>query len=221
MIKKATRITRESSTLIDLIATNNPSTISKYGVGCTRKLHHVKYSPKVIICRNYSAYDPNAMNEDFKNVNWQPIYDTSNVNVALTYFNKTVKAIFDHHAPQIIKKVRGKPCPWLNSDIRKSMISRDRMLRKARRTKKEEHWNLYRKLRNTCNNKLRYAKSTFQKELVEENATNPRKFWNIIKDIFPNKTKGMPTSKDQEQNHNQLTIFSKYFANAVRCLKEN
>ena len=161
------------------------------------------------------------MNEDFKNVNWQPIYDTSNVNVALTYFNKTVKAIFDHHAPQIIKKVRGKPCPWLNSDIRKSMISRDRMLRKARRTKKEEHWNLYRKLINTCNNKLRYAKSTFQKELVEENATNPRKFWNIIKDIFPNKTKGMPTSKDQEQNHNQLTIFSKYFANAVRCLKEN
>ena len=54
-IKKATRITRESSTLIDLIASNNPSTISKYGVfqsslydhdmvGCIRKFYHVKYS---------------------------------------------------------------------------------------------------------------------------------------------------------------------------------
>ena len=89
MIRKATRITRESSTLIDLITTNNPSMISKYDVfqtslsdhnivGSIRKLHHVKYSPKVITCRNYSAYDPNTMNEDFKNVNWQPIYDTSN-----------------------------------------------------------------------------------------------------------------------------------------------
>ena len=61
--------------------------------------------------------------------------------------------------------------------------------------------------------------SAFQKELVEENVTNLRNFWNIIKDIFPNKTKGMPTNKDR--NHNQPTIFSKYFANAVRCLKEN
>ena len=114
-------------------------------------------------CRNYSKYEPEVMKEDFRNVNWEQVYNTNDVNEALTCFNRTVKAIFDRHAPQIVKRVKGKPCPWMNSDIRKMMTSRDRMLRKARRTKKEEHWNLYKKLRNQCNNKMKYAESSFQK----------------------------------------------------------
>ncbi len=38
------------------------------------------------------------------------------------------------------------------------MIDRDHMLRKAHKTKEERHWSLYKKLRNSCNNKLRFAK---------------------------------------------------------------
>ncbi len=37
LIKTATRITKESSTLIDLIATNNPQSISKSNVFATRE----------------------------------------------------------------------------------------------------------------------------------------------------------------------------------------
>ena len=62
LIKKATRVTNESSTLIDLIATNNPMSISKSMVfatsindhdmvGCIKKVSYFKYAPKVITCR--------------------------------------------------------------------------------------------------------------------------------------------------------------------------
>ena len=37
--------------------------------------------------------------------NWEQVYNTNDVNEALTCFNRTVKAIFDRHAPQIVKKV--------------------------------------------------------------------------------------------------------------------
>jgi hypothetical protein len=97
------------------------------------------------------------MNEDFKNVNWWPIDVLRNVNTALKLFNNIVKDTFDLHAPEIVRKVRGETGPWLNSDLRKLMIDRDRMLRKARNTKEEMHWSLYKKLRNSCNNKLRFA----------------------------------------------------------------
>ena len=81
IIKKPTRTTNESSTLIDIIMTNHPQVISKHCVypssigdhnmvGCVRKLNHLKYSPRTVFSRNYSTYDPSAMNEDFKNVNW-------------------------------------------------------------------------------------------------------------------------------------------------------
>ena len=45
--------------------------------------------------------------EDFRNVNWEQVYNTNDVNEALTCFNRTVKAIFDRHAPQIVKNVKG------------------------------------------------------------------------------------------------------------------
>ena len=47
----------------------------------------------------------------------------NDVNKALEYFIHTVKAIFDRHAHQMVKKVRGKPCQWINSDVRKTMSS--------------------------------------------------------------------------------------------------
>ena len=115
------------------------------------------------------------------------MYSACDVNQALKYFNGIVRSIFDLHAPHIVKKIRGKPCPWINSDLRKLMIDRDRILRKFRKTKSEDDWNLYKKLRNLCNNTMKYAKAEYRKDLLNENVTSPRKFWSTIKDIFPTK----------------------------------
>ncbi|CAB4017794.1 Calcium-responsive transcription factor [Paramuricea clavata] len=125
-------------------------------VGCIRKLNNVKFTPKVITCRNYSAYEPEVMKEDFRRVNWQSLYTMNDINKALEYFNDTVKAIFDRHAPQMVKKVRGKPCPWINSDIRKTMSSTDCMLRKARRTKKNEDHCHFKKRRFLPQNTIKF-----------------------------------------------------------------
>lgn len=106
VIKQATRITKHSSTLIDLILTNNEAVISMRRVfsfslsdhdmvGCIRKLHNVSFSPKIINCRNYSLYNPEAIEEDFKSVNWSSVYKICDVNQALKCFNGIVKSIFD------------------------------------------------------------------------------------------------------------------------------
>ena len=64
LVKRATRITNESSTLIDIIATNKPSVLKSTDViptslsdhdmvGCVRKLNHINFAPKVIKCRDF------------------------------------------------------------------------------------------------------------------------------------------------------------------------
>ena len=66
VIKQAIRISKNTSTLIDLILSNNRMGISRSGVfpislsdhdmvGCIRKLHN-KYAPRIIKCRYYSSY---------------------------------------------------------------------------------------------------------------------------------------------------------------------
>ena len=231
IIKKPTRTTNESSTLIDIIMTNHPQVISKHCVypssigdhdmvGCVRKLNHLKYSPRTVFSRNYSTYDPAAMNEDFKNVNWCSIYMSRNVNTAVKLFNEIVKGNFDRHAPEAARRVRGKPCPWLNADLKKLMIDQDRMLRKARSTKEESHWSSYKKLRNSCNNKLRQAKSLYQKDLLNQNVGNPKNFWSTIKSIFPNKTTRTVLNVNSAKEQEKANIFSKHFSSIVRSRKE-
>lgn len=48
--------------------------------------------------------------------------------------------------------------------------------------------------------------------------SNPRGFWNAIKNIFPTKTRTLKPSVCGDQN--QLNIFSEYYANVVRYLNE-
>ena len=141
------------------------------------------------------------MNSDFERVNWEPVYDADDVNVALNYFNEIVKAIFDRHAPFMVKRLRGKPCPWMHHDLRSAMVDRDRLLTKARKTKKVEDWIAYKCLRNKCNNKLKSAKSTFERNLLENNTTNPKKFWRVIKKVFPFRNSPKNSSHgDNEEN---------------------
>ena len=231
VIREPTRITKDSKTLIDIIATNRPSTIAASKVvpssisdhdliACKRKLNHQKFSSKAIKCRNYKSYDPNVMNENFKQVNWLPVMTAPNVNVAVYIFNTVVKEIFDKHAPPIEKRVKGRLCPWIDDGLKSTMNRRDRLLRKARKTNKDEDWKAYKTLRNTCNNLTRKAKGTYHKNVINENRLNPKNFWNAIKEMFPTKagTKNS-NSKSPQSNQKLADSFADYFSTAVRKLK--
>ena len=81
LIKKPTRITQESSTLMDLIASNNPQNMSRFGVissglidhdmiNCVRKLNWRKAPAQVKTFRNYANYNLVEFCEDLKHADW-------------------------------------------------------------------------------------------------------------------------------------------------------
>ena len=112
-----------------------------------------------------------------------PVYGATDVNVALKYFNHKLKNLFDKHAPISEKRVKSRPCKWLTTELKIEMDHRDKLHRKAQKSRKlaynEEYNKEYKKRRNICNNKIRK---------IDQNLSNPRKFWNAIKIIFPTKT---------------------------------
>ena len=68
MVKKPTRITTKTQTLIDAILTNNPANISKIDVvptcigdhdmpGCVRKINNACLKSRLITCRDYKRYN--------------------------------------------------------------------------------------------------------------------------------------------------------------------
>ena len=75
VVTKPTRITMESSTHIDIIATTKPefikiveviaASLSDHDMVCSvRKINHQK-SPMYVTCRNYKMYNPNVLKNDF------------------------------------------------------------------------------------------------------------------------------------------------------------
>ena len=122
IVTKPTRLTSTSRTLIDCILTTNkthiishdviPTSIADHDmVGCVRKLHTQKFNPKVIKTRNYSKYNPVALRLDLKQIDWNPLYRSSNVNNAWKILKNILQAAYDKHAPFFQKRVRGKLCP--------------------------------------------------------------------------------------------------------------
>ena len=80
LINEPTRITKDSDTLINLIATNNPQYISDSGVistslsdhemvYCVRKLNWKKAPSQTKMFRSYANYNPAKFCEDLKGVN--------------------------------------------------------------------------------------------------------------------------------------------------------
>eukprot|EP00795_Rhopilema_esculentum_P008031 gene8031-13942_t len=127
IIAKPTRISETTETLIDVILTNYPSNIAEHDViptsigdhdmpGCVRKINNSSFRPRLYTCQDYKNYNPENMKSDLQNVDWAPFYNQINVNEAWLMMKSILQNIFNHHAPRIFKKVRGKPAPWLNSE---------------------------------------------------------------------------------------------------------
>ena len=120
LIKSPTRITNQSSTLIDVICSNEPQNISitkvyptglsdHEMVGCARKLNSIKQPSRDILCRNYANYNPALFCEDIKREGFEEIYSETCIYSALEKFNSIVNRNIDKHAPVIKKKGKGAP----------------------------------------------------------------------------------------------------------------
>ena len=165
-------------------------TYIQFFVYCRRKMNTARFSHRTIKCRNFSKYNPVNLRKDVRDIEWTPIYENNtDVNSALSYLTSKLKDVFDTHAPLIEKQIKGKPCNWMNENIKKEMTKRDQLLRKARKKKTNASRAEYKLQRNKCNNLVKRAKSTHYRDILnEEEKVNPKTFWRTIKSIFPTKS---------------------------------
>ena len=219
LIDKSTRSTEESSTLLDLFASNSPGNITFTNVVASslsghdmliavRKINACKLPTSTIEWRNYAKYNPSAFCDDLRDIPWDDVLKERNVNTAWSNWKELFLNVCDRHAPYKRKIVRGVKCPWLTGETKKLMNQRDFFLRKARRSGAEVDWNAYRRLRNQVSNKIRNEKRRYHRNEIQENLNSPKAFWKAIKKVFPSK-KGNSACQDRGgtyNNNNELYL---------------
>ena len=118
--------------------------------------------------------------------------------------------------------------PWITQELIEQIKDKDRALKKAKRTKKEEDWSRARCLRNDCLRTVRNAKSDFIKNEINNHPNDPKKFWDSISSILPSDS----NSKNYIKLKNQVTdemidevqtseFINEYFSNVGNNLVTN
>ena len=223
IIKKPTRVSKDTSTLIDIIATTHeqnvrkqmtrPNSLSDHDlVGVIIKKNCQKFTSRTIYKRNYAKYDESSFRKDLQSQPWESVEKEQNVENAWTIFKGVLKSVIDKHVPLTKKKVQGRDCPWLTNEIRSKMNERDYLVRKARKTGKENNWSTYRRLRNAAARIIRYSKAMYTRSVFQEIINRPKKFWEQIKKCYPTKASKERGSKVFEIN-GELTSEKKIISN--------
>ena len=60
----------------------------------------------------------------------------------------------------------------------------------------DEDWSAYRRSRNRVTKLVRDSKSKYNRELIDENSDDPKKFWKTVKQIMPGQKTKRVTSID-------------------------
>ena len=224
LITEPTRISKTSSTLIDLIITNNkesvlnvsvlPSIADHHEIGCTidiRKKRKIK--SHLITCRPKNTYSPEAFQTQLKkdhNIHrLNSIFQTDNVDSQVQIFTETFTSSLDAIAPSRTIIMKRPPVKWMTDEIRTEITRKNQLQRQS----KFDHALLqsYKAQVIKVRNIVKKAKAESYHAEIRKAHTNPKETWKILKRIVPYEAKKKQTDFDnaKETAHN----FNTYFAN--------
>ncbi len=184
LIKEPTRVTLQSSSLIDVILTSNTSLVVENGVEETHisdhflvysmlKLKLPKKLPDYMVIRSFKNYSSEAFKNDLEQLIWQENPIDQGLNQRLDNFNQKFLSVLDMHAPIKTVKIKRRLCPFVDQEIVQLMKKRNALYKLARQTLHALDWDRYRSCRNQIKRKLRESERKFvYKRINDKNSNN-------------------------------------------------
>ena len=141
LVKKPTRITETTKSLIDVILTTNTDIVSLSDVlACSVSDHHLVYlvltlkTPRLkpsYVTKSYANYNAKQFSEDLSLVPFHIISMFDDFDDQVETFNALFTDILVDHAPLKRVKIKSRPNPVISAEIRQLMKTRDQWHRRA------------------------------------------------------------------------------------------
>lgn len=97
---------------------------------------------------------------DLASINWDLVYACTNVNEALSLWEKLFNAVVDRHIPRCKRRISFNTPPWFNGEIFSTIAVRDKLHSRALKFSTPENWLSYRSFRNKVVSLMRYYKQS-------------------------------------------------------------
>ena len=141
--------------------------------------------------RDYSSFDERSFLSDFTRLDFNYLYEDSDIDWTYNRFLEDITTLADKHVPIIKypkKEAKLIAKPWITNRIKKMMKVRDRLLKKMKRNKSETNRQFYKKCRNRVATELKKSKLEYYHNYFAKNEKNMRKLWDGINSIIAKKT---------------------------------
>ena len=232
-ITQPTRVTENSSTLIDHIYTNKPETIievnvpfysisDNYIVCAKRKCikQERKYHHLTINYRDFKNVDDEKFINSIIDSNISNVKNKTDVNEALILWNQLFLDCFDKHAPLKSKRVKSASLPpWINPGINQARKKRD-MFHKLK------DFNQYKFWRNKVNTLINDSKQVYYQNAIKEKQKSGT-IWKHLNELNKGKRTNNYPSK-LKVNNETLSLgdaiannFNEFFTNIYKNLPNN
>ena len=192
IIDTPTRITAKTNSLIDLIliskdekkvevtTINLPQISDHLLVGCcieTKVVEHNVYST----FRNLKRIDRELLKQFLENAPFENIVNIVNINEKVNYLNTILINIFDVLSPLKTVKIKKQKPAWLTDTVQTMIKIRDKAFQKYKKTKKPEHWEYYRQIRNQTNIAIKAEKNKYLEFCTNNN--NSKILWKRLNNL--------------------------------------
>ena len=239
VIDKHTRVTKTSSTIVDLIFCNDEQKLSESGVievsvsdhymiYCVigkHQCHNNDNTHKYKTGRNLKNFDVEAFRKDMNDIDFNPVYEINNPEEACSVFLSLIMKVVDKHAPLRKTRIKQKDSPWMTPIILQLIRSRDRLKRKAKRSKETDDWDNYKQARNNVTSEIRRAKRQFISTKIESAVRDVKKIWKTLRYLTPEKKTGSQATSIKVNDHyvcgQELSdSFNDYFSTIGKTLHD-
>ena len=226
-ISKPTRVTPQSSTLLDVLITNKtesiitsdclPSTIADHDMVISKiDISKPKRTKIYKTFRSMATYDKenfcDALLSSLDYLN--EITLTDDVDEQVNTFNTIFNSCLDRVAPMTTKCINRPPAPWIDKDIKDNMRYRDDLRSQLKIDRHNIQLNNeYKEEKKRVKDKLHKAKQTHFHNQFRLSKGNTSQMWRNIRDLVPNNKSHNNISKDL---NDKAEDFNNFFANVGR-----
>ena len=233
VVDRPTRITENSSTLLDILITNNPDMLTKLDVvPCQIADHEIimvdinlkkpKHKPQIKTFRSLANYSPDALCERIlhETQTLNHILNTDDVNVQTKILTEVLTTATNDIAPVKTSLIRRPPAPWINSDLKKSLSERDKIHRLLKLDRNNHRLQeAYKTKKKQVKASIHLARSTYFKDQLKVCGTDSKKKWKVLKKLIPDK-KSDSNSYNYDNVPEKAEHFNEFFSNVGKVTFE-
>ena len=140
----------------------------------------MRKEPKIVNCRNTKHYTPEIFMKALSAVSWEHILTAMDPNTMSELWLDQLTDILDQSAPFKPRKVKNSYAPYIDKDLRQTMLLRDFYKKKHAKFKDSSDWSAYKKLRNEANSKKKFKRKSHFSQKLEESRGNIKDTWKIL-----------------------------------------